>query len=246
MMTPSALNGKTILITGGTSRLGECFVREALRLGAAVCFTWANAEAKAAELEKAGARGYRLDLADMRAIDAFADAFRKRASGPLHGLIHNAAAVSDKLLRDMEEADWDRVMAVDLKAPFYLTQKLLPLLSPGSARVLMLISRAAHLGAYGASNYAAAKAGLVALVKSLAQELGPSGVLVNAVNPGFMLSGMTAGLAQEYLDRNREASPLEKFSDPEEVARFLAYLCSDAVTQVTGQVFHFESRRIPF
>ena len=110
----------------------------------------------------------------------------------------------------------------------------------------MLISRAANLGAYGASNYSAAKAALVGLVKSLAQEWGPEGILVNAVNPGFMLSRMTENLAEEYLEKNRKASPLSQYSDPEEVARFMLYLCSDAMTQVTGQVFHFESRRIPF
>lgn len=240
------LSGKNILITGGTGRLGECFVRQAVQAGARVYFTWAKAAEKADELQELGAEGFSLDLSAMKEIERFGDILKARVQ-KIDAVIHNAAAVSDKLLRDMEEEDWDRVLTVDLKAPFYLTQKILPLiLNAAPSKIFMLISRAAQLGAYGASNYAAAKAGLTALVKSLAEELGPSGILVNAVNPGFMLSAMTRNLAEPYLQKNREASPLGGYSDPEEVARFLVYLCSDEMTQVTGQVFHYESRRMPF
>ncbi len=242
----STLSGKTLLITGGTGCLGQAMVLKALAEGGRVFFTWTQARDKAEFLEAQGAKGFQLNLADMRKIEEFADLFRT-AAPRLDVLIHNAAAVRDKLLRDMEEEDWDEVLTVDLKAPFFLTQKLFPALrSAKSAKIFMLISRAANLGAYGASNYSAAKAALVGLVKSLAQEWGPEGILVNAVNPGFMLSRMTENLAEEYLEKNRNASPLSQYSDPEEVARFMLYLCSDAMTQVTGQVFHFESRRIPF
>jgi 3-oxoacyl-[acyl-carrier protein] reductase len=153
----------------------------------------------------------------------------------------------------MTEADWDEVLHADLKAPFLLTQKLLPLLtSPrrasaaSPAKILFLTSRAAFRGSYGAANYAAAKAGLIGLVKSLAAELGTVPVLVNAVNPGFMISGMTENLPDALKEIQRKASPLEKFSNPEEVADFMTYLVSDRMTQVTGQVFHFDSRSINF
>ncbi len=242
----SNLSGKTLLITGGTGRLGESLVQQALAAGGRVFFTWTQAHEKARALESQGAKGFQLNLADMRKIEEFADLLRT-AAPRLDILVHNAAAVRDKLLRDMEEEDWDEVLKVDLKAPFFLTQKLLPVLRTAKpAKVFMLISRAAALGAYGASNYAAAKAGLVGLVKSLAQEWGNEGILVNAINPGFMLSRMTENLAEEYLERNRRASPLSQYSNPEEVARFILYLSSEAMTQATGQVFHFESRRIPF
>jgi 3-oxoacyl-[acyl-carrier protein] reductase len=106
----------------------------------------------------------------------------------------------------------------------------------------MITSRAGLQGGVGLGSYAAAKAGLIALAKSLAQELGKKQVLVNAVNPGFMISGMTENLADEIKERNKNESPLAVFSDPEEVADFLAHLSSDAMKQVTGQIFHFESR----
>ncbi len=237
-----SLKDKTILITGGTSALGRAFVTQALAQGARVFFTYHRASDLAAELERAGARGVALDLGDSRAIDAFVDAF-SRGTEQLDVLIHNAAATADSLLEKMSEQDWDRVLAVDLKAPFYLTQKLLPLLMRRKpSKVFTLVSRAGLSGLAGAANYAAAKGGLIAMTKTLARELGRKKILVNAVNPGFMRSAMTGKVPQAVLDRNLEDSPLKAFSDPEEVAGFLVYLASDQMRQVTGQVFHFESR----
>lgn len=108
----------------------------------------------------------------------------------------------------------------------------------------MITSRVALQGGFGCANYAAAKAGLIALARSLAQELGKKNILVNAVNPGFMKSRLTEGLPEGVIQKNLADSPLHRFSDPEEVADFLVYLCSDQMTQVTGQVLHFESRKI--
>jgi len=211
-------------------------------LGASVSFTWHQGFDAAKTLEALGAKGWKLDLADCRDIERFAKDFRAASDG-LDALIHNAAAVRDVLLRDMTEEDWDYVLAVNLKAPYYLTKKLLPLLFKKTpSKVLMITSRVGLQGGLGVSNYAAAKAGLIALAKSLARELGRKQVLVNAVNPGFMLSAMTDPIPEEYKQRNLTESPLGRYSDADEVADFLAYLCSDAMNQVTGQVLHWESR----
>lgn len=233
---------KTILITGGTSRLGACFVRRALKQGGRVFFTYHQAAREARELEALGAKGFRLDLSDMRAIDTFAADFKKQ-SRVLDVLIHNGAAVRDALLRDMTEDDWDYVMTVNLKAPYYLTKKLLSgLFKSEQAKVFMITSRVGIRGGYGVSNYAAAKAGMIAMAKSLAAELGKKKILVNSVNPGFMLSRMTQDLPEKAVQKNLADSPLGEYSDPDEVAAFLVYLCSGQTAQVTGQVFHFESR----
>lgn len=237
-----SLKDKTILITGGTSKLGRAFVVKALAQGARVFFTYHKASDLAAELERGGARGIALDLADGRAIDAFVDAFSKETE-QLDCLIHNAAATADSLIEKMSENAWDEVLNVNLKAPFYLTRKLLPLLMRRKpSKIFTLVSRAGLSGLAGAANYAAAKGGLIAMTKTLAKELGRKKILVNAVNPGFMRSAMTGKVPQSVLDRNLEDSPLKAFSDPEEVADFLVYLASDQMRQVTGQVFHFESR----
>ena len=237
-----SLKDKIILITGGTSRLGQAFIRKAVQHGAYVFFTYFKSSGIAKDLEQSGARGFYLDLANIQAIDAFAATFKEKAES-LDVLIHNAAATADAFIEKMSEKQWDDVLRVNLKAPFYLTQKLLPLLlRKKPSKVFTLVSRAGLNGLAGAANYAASKGGLIAMTKTLAKELGRKKILVNAVNPGFMRSLMTASVPQEILQKNLEESPLKTFSDPEEIADFLLFLSSDQMRQVTGQVFHFESR----
>jgi len=247
------LLSKKIFITGGTSCLGQAFVRYAVLNGADVFFSYFSDQTTAEQLCREGAhKAYHLDLKKTSEFESLSQVLQRDA-GYLDGLIHNGAAVRDAALTTMTEEDWDEVMTVDLKAPFFLTQSLLPLLKNHNeaperkpAKVLFLTSRAAFRGVYGAANYAAAKAGLIGLVKSLAAELGPLPVLVNAVNPGFMISAMTQNLSQTVKESQRKASVLEQFSDPEDVAAFLGYLLSDQTAQATGQVFHWDSRRMNF
>lgn len=243
------LEGKNILITGGTSTLGRALVKKSVEAGAHVYFTFHKNEKVAEELKQIGAQGFQLDLADFPAIENFCKEFRAMvgANGrsPLHVLIHNAALTRDAVIQNMDESDWDKVLDVNLKAPYFLTKKLMaPLFKAKPGKIFFIVSRAALQGIFGASNYSASKAGLVALAKSLAQELGRKDVLVNCVNPGFMISGMTESLPAQVLEKNKNESVLGKFSNPEEVADFLVYLSSDQMTQVSGQIFHFESRKV--
>ncbi len=236
------LKDKTVLITGGTSQLGRIFVAKAVQNGARVFFTYFRSATVAQALEKIGAKGYALDLADVQTMEAFAASFQKKTE-QLDVLIHNAATTADSLIEQMSEKDWDRVISVNLKAPFYLTRQLLPLLlRKQPSKVFMMVSRAGLSGLYGAANYAASKGGLIAMTKTLAKELGRKKILVNAINPGFMKASMTAGVPESVLQKNLNESPLKSFSDPEEVADFMVYLSSGLMRQVTGQVFHFESR----
>jgi len=237
-----SLKNKTILITGGTSELGQPFVREALRQGARVFFTYFMDEETAKQLELLGARGAAVDLASAKAMDEFIAGFQKNTE-QLDVLIHNAATTADATIDKMSEQQWDRVLDVNLKAPFYLTRQLLPLLLRSSqAKIFTVVSRAGLNGLAGAANYAASKGGLIAMTKTLAKELGRKKILVNAVNPGFMRSSMTETVPEEVLKQNLEMSPLKSFADPREVADFLVYLSSEKMLRVTGQVFHFESR----
>ncbi len=240
------LQNKTILITGGTSRLGRAFVEKASAAGARVFFTYFENKTSAAELAQKGAEGFELDLASTAAIDAFARLLKEKTK-TLDAVIHNAAAVRDHTLQNLTEEEWDYVMNVDLKAPYYLTKKTLPMIFKNeekARKILFITSRAAVIGGVGISNYAAAKAGLIGLAKSLAQELGKKNILVNAVNPGFMQSKMTESMPEQAVQAHLAASPLNRVSNPEEVADFLIYLCSDAMQGVSGQVLHFESRKI--
>ena len=243
MVDPTDLTGKNILITGGTSVLGSAFVRKARQAGAQVFFTFYQNEVRAKELEHLGAKGYRLNLADGASLDRFQKEFRSRVKA-LHVLIHNAALVRDRTIQNMSEAEWDEVLNVNLKAPYLLTKRLLfPLFKASPGKIFFMVSRAALQGIFGAANYAASKAGLIGLAKSLAQELGKKEILVNCVNPGFMKSKMTESLPPEVIERNIHESVLGRVSNPEEVADFLVYLSSDQMTQVSGQIFHYESRK---
>lgn len=241
-MEPLLLKEKNILITGGTGQLGRSFVRKAVRQGARVFFTYLRSSGTAQELASCGAHGYALDLSSVPAMEAFAASFQKETER-LDVLIHNAATAEDSLIEKMSEGAWDRVMRVNLKAPFYLTKRLLPLLmTQQPSKVFTLVSRAGLNGLYGAANYAASKGGLIAMTKTLAKELGRKKILVNAINPGFMRSSMTEKIPEATVFKNLQESPLQSPSDPEEVADFMVYLASDLMRQVTGQVFHFESR----
>lgn len=111
-------------------------------------------------------------------------------------------------------------------------------------KIINVISRVGLRGGFGQANYAAAKGGLIALTKSLALELGKKQILVNAINPGFMKSKMTEAIPEEIFDQNKQESALGQISDPESVANFLIYLLSDRFQNVTGQIFHLDSRRI--
>ena len=227
-------------------------MRKALKAGAQVFFSYHQDKTLSEELIQLGAVGFSLDLSQSSQIIETAKKLREKIEH-VDILIHNAALTRDRTLQNLTADDWDTVLNVDLKAPYLLTKELMPLLflrkskdknvKIPATKIFFITSRVAFGGGIGISNYAAAKAGLIGLTKSLAQELGKRNILVNAVNPGFMKSKMTAGLPEAVIQANLDMSPLSRISSPEEVADFLVYLSSDNMQQVTGQVFSFESRK---
>ncbi len=237
------LSGKQIFITGGTSALGRIFVKRALEEGASIYFTYHESEKIAEELKKLGATGFKIDLSKNAQIDQLKKDLQTHTR-ELDGLIHNAASVKDYTIQNLSEEDWDRVISIDLNSVYYLTKKFLSFLfkKPGS-KILNVVSRVGLRGGFGQANYAAAKGGLIALTKTLAQELGKKQILVNAFNPGFMKSRMTESIPMEVYKRNIEESVLNKISDPRAASDFMVYLLSDRFQNVSGQIFHLDSRR---
>ena len=223
--------------------MGRIFVKRALEEGASIYFTYHESEKIAEELKKLGAIGFQIDLSNYVQIDQLKKDLQTHTR-ELDGLIHNAAFVKDYTLQNLPEEDWDKVISVDLNAVYYLTKKFLSFLfkKPGS-KVLNIISRVGLRGGFGQANYAAAKGGVIALTKTLAQELGKKQILVNALNPGFMKSRMTESIPMDVFKRNIEESVLDKISDPRAVSDFMIYLLSDRFQNVSGQIFHFDSRR---
>ena len=237
------LSGKKIFITGGTSALGRMFVKRTLEEGAFVYFTYYENQKIAEELKRLGATGFQINLSDHIQIDQLKKELQTHTH-ELDGLVHNAALVKDHTIQNLSEAEWDEVMSVDLNSVYYVTKKFLSFLfkKPGS-KILNIISRSGLKGGFGQANYAAAKGGVIALTKTLAQELGKKQILVNALNPGFMKSRMTESIPMDAFKWNIEESVLNKISDPRTVSDFMVYLLSDRFQNVSGQIFHLDSRR---
>ncbi|MEO6055070.1 MAG: SDR family NAD(P)-dependent oxidoreductase [Chthoniobacterales bacterium] len=152
-------------------------------------------------------------------------------------LIHTAGIIRDQTFSRMEESDWDDVLTVNLHSAFHVARRAhqAHMHAQQSGHILFIGSGAARFGAAGQANYAAAKAGLVGLMQSLAQEYGESNVRVNAILPGFLRTKMTAGL-----DRSLEDHALQNLNTPEESARFVSFL--DTMPHTSGQVFQLDSR----
>ena len=237
------LSGKQIFITGGTSSLGRVFVKRAVEEGASVYFTYHENQQTAEELKQRGAIGFQIDLSNHARIDQLKKELQIYTH-ELDGLVHNAAFVKDHTVQNLSEEEWDEVLSVNLNSVYYVTKKFLSFLfkKPGS-KILNMISRVGSKGGFGQANYAAAKGGLIALTKSLAQELGKKEILVNGLNPGFMKSKMTESIPMDAFKKNIEESVLNKISDPRAVSDFMIYLLSDRFQNVSGQIFHLDSRR---
>lgn len=159
----------------------------------------------------------------------------------MDALINNAGVIADGPHWQLAEADWDRVLAANLKGAFHLCRAVLPVLvRQRGGQIVNLASYSARQGTRGQANYAAAKAALIGLTQSLAREVGPQNVRVNAVLPGFLATPMTVSLPPAVLQSAAEANALERFNTVAEVARFIAFLAT--LENVSGQVFQLDSR----
>lgn len=236
------MKDRTVLITGGTGCLGTLLSEKCIRAGARVLFTYNNNKKGAARLESLGAFGIQIDLSQHAAAKRLADAIKAKED-QIHILVNNAALTRDSILPAMKKSDWDQVWRVDYEAPVEIMHQLSRIMPDDqNAKIINIISRTGIRGARGQANYTAAKGALIDATRTAAQILGQRGILVNAVNPGFMLSEMTAGMSDAAIEAKIKESFLNKVADAEETADFIMYLLSAAVKTITGQIFHCDSR----
>ncbi len=239
----SGATGRVALVTGGSRGIGRAIALRLAQDGIAVAVNYrGNAEAAAAivaQIEAAGGRALALggDVATSAgATKLVADTVA--GLGRLDILVNNAGITRDNLTLRMSEEDWDAVLSTNLKGAFLCAKAALrPLLKArASGRIISISSVVGIVGNAGQANYAAAKAGLIGLTKSLAKEVASRGITVNAVAPGFINTDMTAGLGAELAEGALKAIPLGRFGEAEDIAEAVAFLASPAARYITGQV----------
>ncbi len=235
-----SLAGKTALVTGASGGIGASIARALHGQGASVVLSGTRLEALEALSGELGDRAY-VSAADLREPDAAAELVTRAEAlaGPLSILVNNAGATRDRLALRMKDEDWQSILDIDLSAPFRLARACLKgMVKRRAGRIIQIASIVGTMGNPGQANYAAAKAGLVGMSKSLAQEVGSRGITVNVVSPGFVATAMTEGLDDAQRARLLEGIPAGRMGLPEDVAAAVVYLASDEAAWVTGANLH--------
>jgi 3-oxoacyl-[acyl-carrier protein] reductase len=231
------LEGKVALVTGATRGIGRAIAVELHKQGAKVVGT-ATSEEGAKAISAAGLAGRVLNVRDTAQTDALLAEIQKEF-GDIAILVNNAGITRDNLALRMKDADWDEVMDTNLKPVFRLSRAVMRgMMKARWGRIINITSVVGASGNPGQANYAAAKAGVVGMSKSLAQELGSRNITVNCVAPGFIDTDMTRALAEEQKKALLERIPLGRLGQPEDIAAAVAYLASPAAGYITGAVLH--------
>lgn len=231
---------KVVLVTGAAAGIGlktaEAFASE----GAVLCICDVNPEAgeKAVKALGSDASFHRVDVSDSRSVGDWIDAVVDR-HGRIDVLINNAGITRDALVMRMKEADWDLVIDINLKGTFNCIRAVSKvMMKQRSGRIVNIASVVGVMGNPGQANYVASKAGVIGLTKTVARELAPRGITVNAVAPGFIETDMTAALSEKVKTAMLAQIPLARAGSPRDVADAVAFLASDAASYLTGQLLH--------
>jgi len=242
MSDPAKVSGQVALVTGASRGIGRAIALALASKGFRVVGT-ATTEAGAAAIGEAlaahdGCRGIVLDVTAGDAAGAAIDAV-VRDSGALHVLVNNAGITRDTLSMRMKDDDWDAVLATNLTAVFRASRAALrPMMKQRYGRIVNITSVVGASGNPGQSNYAAAKAGVAGMTRSLAREVGSRGITVNCVAPGFIETDMTRSLAEAQSAALLAQIPLGRLGQASEVAHAVAFLASPEASYITGTELH--------
>ncbi|MGV2641450.1 3-oxoacyl-[acyl-carrier-protein] reductase [Clostridium perfringens] len=240
------LKDKVAIVTGGTRGIGRAIALKLADHGANIVINYRNSDKEAEELkailEEKGVKvlTVKCDISNFEDSKNLMDKC-KEVFGKIDILVNNAGITKDTLIMRMKEEDFDNVIDVNLKGTFNCAKHVSAImLKQRFGKIINMTSVVGIAGNAGQVNYAASKAGVIGLTKSLAKELGSRGITVNAVAPGFINTDMTASLSEKVKEEASKNIPLKRLGDPEDVANLVGFLASDAANYITGQVINVD------
>jgi 3-oxoacyl-[acyl-carrier protein] reductase len=238
-------SSRVIVITGGSKGIGRAVaVRFADEDARIVLIHYdpdeveSNATLKVLSERGVEAESHRVDVSSFVAVNGLFEDILSRL-GRIDVLVNNAGITKDTLLMRMSEEDWDTVIKVNLNSVFNCTKAVvMPMIKQKSGNIVSISSVVGQIGNAGQANYSASKAGIMGFTKTIAREVAPRGITVNAIAPGFIDTGMSAAISEKAKENFLSQIPLGRIGRPEEVADAVYWLCSSAASYVTGQVIH--------
>ena len=234
------LNGKKVLVTGASGGIGKAIAMELSSSGADLCLTGRN-ESELENLQKIIGGNCQIiisDLSNSEGISNLADQAQD-IMGQIDILVNNAGITKDNLFMRMSEDDWNEVININLNSIFKLTKQLIKgMIKRRYGRIINITSVIGVAGGAGQSNYSASKAGIIAMSKSLAQEVGSRSVTVNSIAPGFIETNMTAELSDDRKEDILRSISVGRLGKPDDIAGAVCFLASDKASYITGQTIH--------
>jgi len=236
-----SLQGEIALVTGASRGIGAAIADELAAMGATVVGTATSAAGAAAIGERLAARGghgRKLDVTDGAAVEALVDAIGKEF-GAVSVLVNNAGITRDQLLMRMKDDDWQAILDTNLSSVYRTSKAVMRgMMKARKGRIISIASVIGLTGNPGQSNYAAAKAGIIAFSKSLAREIGTRGITVNVVAPGFIDTDMTRALPETSKEALLGQIALGRLGEAEDIAKAVGFLASPAAAYITGETLH--------
>ena len=234
------LKGKKVLVTGASGGIGKAIAMQLSSSGADLCLTGRN-KSELENLQKIIGGNCQIiisDLSNSEGINNLADQAQK-IMGQIDILVNNAGITKDNLFMRMSEDDWNEVININLNSIFKLTKQLIKgMIKRRDGRIINITSVIGVAGGAGQSNYSASKAGIIAMSKSLAQEVGSRSVTVNSIAPGFIETNMTAELSDDRKEDILRSISVGRLGKPDDIAGAVCFLASDKASYITGQTIH--------